>query len=87
MIQNNFKMTETLTYSSESAQRQLSNEYQHNRVKMVFKHFCILVLLTNVALALEGLSGVGMKELNDERATIFRYRSSFKLEVKMPPKR
>ena len=30
-------MTETLTlgYSSESTQRELSNEYQHDRVKMV----------------------------------------------------
>ena len=29
-------------YSSESARRELSNEYQHDRVKMVFKIFCIL---------------------------------------------
>ena len=89
MIQNNFKMTETLAhgYSSESAQQQLSNEYQHNRVKMVFKKMFILVLLTKVTLALEGLSGIGMKELNDKRATIFGYRSSFKLEVKKSSKR
>ena len=32
-------MTETLTnwYSSESTQRELSNEYQHDRVRTVFK--------------------------------------------------
>ena len=50
-------MTETLAngYSSESTQRELSNEYQHDRVKMIFKNLCILVVLTKVALALEGL--------------------------------
>ena len=40
-------MTETLAlrYSSESTQRELSSEYQHDRVKMVFKkslHPCAL---------------------------------------------
>ena len=50
-------MTETLAngYSSESTQQELSNEYQHDRVSMVFKDFSILVLWTNVASALEGL--------------------------------
>ena len=50
-------MTETLAhrYSSESAQRDLSNEYQHDKVEIVFKSICILVLLTKVASALEGL--------------------------------
>ena len=85
MIQKNFKMTETLArgYSSESAQQQLSNKYQHNRVKMVFKNLCILVLWTKVALALEGLSGIGMKELNDKRTNSIRCRKF----QKMPPKR
>ena len=41
-------MIETLAngYSSVSTQRELSNEYEHNRVKMVFKnilHICALV--------------------------------------------
>ena len=27
-------------YSSESAQRELSNEYQHDRVSMLFKNLC-----------------------------------------------
>ena len=50
-------MTETLAngYSSESTQRELSNEYQHDRVWMVFKNLCICVLWSKVALALEGL--------------------------------
>ena len=50
-------MTETLAhgYSSESAQRELSNEYQHDRAKMDFKNICFLVLWMKVALALEGL--------------------------------
>ena len=48
-------MTKTLVYeySSESAQQDLSNEYQDDRVKMVFKN---LVLRAKVALAFEGLS-------------------------------
>ena len=50
-------MTEILAYgySSESTQRELSNEYQHNRVKVVFKNLCIIVLWTKLALAMEGL--------------------------------
>ena len=45
------KMTETLAngYSFESAQRELSNEYQYDRVYMVFKSFCVLVLWTKQA--------------------------------------
>ena len=41
MMQKNFKMTETLAngYSYESAQRELSNEYQHDRIQMVFIFF------------------------------------------------
>ena len=51
-------MTETLAngYSSESTQQELSNEYQHDRFQMVFKNLCILVILTEVALALKGLN-------------------------------
>ena len=50
-------MTETLAngYSSESAQRELSNEYQQDRVWMVFKDVCLLVLWMKVVSALEGL--------------------------------
>ena len=51
-------MTETLAnwYSSESTQRELSNEYQHDSVWIVFKDFCIFVSYTKVALALKGLT-------------------------------
>ena len=45
-------------YSSESAQQELSNEYQHDRVLMVFKNLCILMLWAKVATALEGLRTV-----------------------------
>ena len=47
-------MTETLAngYSSESTQRGLSNEYQHDRVLMVLKNIYFLVIWTKVALAL-----------------------------------
>ena len=41
-------------YSSESTRRELSNEYQHDRVWMVFEILCVLVLWMNIALALEG---------------------------------
>ena len=56
-MQKSLKITETLAngYSSKSTQRDLPNEYQHDRVSMVFKRFCILVHWTKVALALEGL--------------------------------
>ena len=58
MVQKTWKMTETMAngYSSESTHRELSIEYQHHRVLMVFKMLCILVLWTKLALALEGLS-------------------------------
>ena len=38
------KMTETLAqrYSTESSQRELSNEYQHDMVKMVFQNYIVL---------------------------------------------
>ena len=51
-------MIETLAhwYSSESTQRELSDEYQHDRVSMVFRNLCVLVLWMKAALALEGLS-------------------------------
>ena len=42
-------------YSSESTQWELSNEYQHDRVSMIFKNLCILVRWTKVASALEEL--------------------------------
>ena len=51
------KMTEPLAngYSFERTQRELSNEYQHVRVYMVFKNLGVLVIWTKVASALEGL--------------------------------
>ena len=52
-------MTETLGYgySSESTHQELSNEYQHDKVKIIFNNFCIFVLCMKVASALEGLKG------------------------------
>ena len=56
LMQNNNKMTETLAhgYSSESTLRELSNDYQHDRVYMFFKKLSILMLRTKVALAVKG---------------------------------
>ena len=50
--------TETLAYgySSENTQQDLSNEYQHDRVSMVFLHLCVLVLCMIDASALENLN-------------------------------
>ena len=47
-------MTETLGYgySYESTLRGLSNEYQHDRVSMIFKNLCVLVRWMIVASAL-----------------------------------
>ena len=59
MMQKPLKMTGTLAngYSSKSTRRELSNEYQHGRVKMFFKNLRNRVFWTKVALALEGLTG------------------------------
>ena len=35
---------------------ELSSEYQHDRVSLVFKNLCVFVLQANVASALEGLT-------------------------------
>ena len=58
MMQKTLEMTETLAYgySTKSTQQKLSNEYQHDRVQIIFKNLCLLVLWTKVASALEGLS-------------------------------
>ena len=50
-------MTETLPngYSYESTQRELLNEYPHDRVWIVFKDICAVVLWTKAAPASEGL--------------------------------
>ena len=45
MMQEILKFTETLAhgYSAKSTQQELSNEYQHDMVKMVFQNMCVLV--------------------------------------------
>ena len=50
-------MTETMTngYSSDRTQRELSNEYQHDKVKMIFIFFCFFVHWMKVISAAEGL--------------------------------
>ena len=48
-------------YSHESTQRELSNEYQDDRVKMDLRNICIMVLWTKVAPALEGLCAISHK--------------------------
>ena len=64
-------MTKTLAngYSSESAPRELSNEYQHDRVSMVFRKLCIFVLWMKVASALKGLSNPFMLQVDSKYDT------------------
>ena len=53
-----WKTTETLACgnSSKNMQCELSNDYdQHDRVYMVFKILCVLVVCTKVVSALDGL--------------------------------
>ena len=57
-MEKSVKIIETLAngYSSESTQRELSNEYQHDRVKMIFKNLCVFVLWMKADSALIGLT-------------------------------
>ena len=43
-------------YSSDSTQQELSNEYQHDRVWLFFKHFCRLAPWKKVASERKGLN-------------------------------
>ena len=58
-------MAKTLAhgYSSQSTQRELSNEYQHDRVWMVFKSFCIFLPWSEVASAWKGLNLIDVEIL------------------------
>ena len=51
-------MTENMAngYSSDRIQRELSNENQHDRVKMTFMIYCFFVHLMKVTSAADGLS-------------------------------
>ena len=51
-------------YPSASAQWELSNEYHHDKVKVVFKNISVLVLCTKVASALEGLKLEQVNQIN-----------------------
>ena len=67
MMQKTWKMSETLAngYLYESTRRELSNEYEHDRVSMVFESICILVLWMNVVSALEGLTPYSLLKLHE----------------------
>ena len=56
-IQKSGGIPETLAhgYSSESTQREVSNEYLHGKVWVIFKNMCALVLWTKLASALDEL--------------------------------
>ena len=87
-------MTETLAngYSFESTQRELSNEYQHDRVQMVFIDICVLVLWTKVALALEELKALFfvlkvmccscVTKWNSGNSRLYHFRNSYVLKVR-----
>ena len=74
-------MIETLAYgySSESTQWETSHEYQHNRVKMVFKNLCIVVFGTKVASEL----GESVSWKPDPHITKYRHQSRVLLNQTM----
>ena len=45
-------------YSSDSSQQELSNEYQHDRVKMIFIILCFFVHWMKVTPVAEGLNNI-----------------------------
>ena len=49
-------------YSSESTQGELSNEFQDDRLLMVFKKLCVHVLWMKAATELEGLTPLMLDE-------------------------
>ena len=69
-------------YLSEKTQRKLFNEYQHDRVQMVFKNLCFLVLRTKVASALEGLKNA---VLVTSFLSNIHYEVSFCVEDRVAP--
>ena len=56
MMQKKTKLIETMApgYSSASTQRELSHEYQHDRIWIVIKDMCVLARWTKVASTSEG---------------------------------
>ena len=79
-------MTENLAhgYSSESTQQELSNEYQHDRVWMIYKNLCILVLWTKVASALKGLKPFTLKSFSRNIVCYFHtFRNNLGIKQKI----
>ena len=66
MVQKNWKMAETLAhgYSSERTQQALSNQYQHDRVKKIFKNVCALLIRMKVASALKKFSASSIRNID-----------------------
>ena len=56
-MQKHEKITETPAnaYSSESTRRELSNEYQHDMITLIFMILCFFVLWAIAAVTLEGM--------------------------------
>ena len=72
MMAKTGEVTETMAngYSSESTQRELSNKYQHDRVKIMSIIFCFLVHWTKVTSAAEGVGLCG-SELRNKLVRVF----------------
>ena len=69
MMQKTWKMTQTLAYGySSDTLRELSNEYQHDRVQMLLRTFCIFFSWTKLASVWKGLmnSWTGIVELTEK---------------------
>ena len=81
-MQKNFlkKVTGNTAYgsSSESGQRELSNEHRYVRVKRVFKNICVVVLWMKVASA--SLEGLTINHSNAEASFVQRTRTQIFLK-------
>ena len=60
-------------YSSDSTQQEVSNEYQHDRVKMIFIIFCFLVHWTKVTSAAKELSHACLIHIEGQTSTHMYY--------------
>ena len=60
-------------YSSDSAPQELSNEYQHDRVMMIFIILCFFVHRKKVTSASEGLRLIRVHRTLDNRTLLYTY--------------
>ena len=70
-LKNDWNETLAHGYLSESTQQELSNEYQHDKVWMVFKNLCILMFGMKFEISLS-IESNGMKLIPKKENSNFR---------------